>query len=90
VVRVVLQDGDWRRPIDQLKRGECAPFPGAEACHGTIGVQLLPPAYKPRSGAKTRAREYLARYLAARHLSMYGGTGTEFCPDLHDRLGPRP
>jgi hypothetical protein len=42
VVLGVLQDGDWRRLIDQLKSGECTPFLGAGACHGVLpsGAEL--------------------------------------------------
>lgn len=31
-----MEDADWSRLIDQLGRGECTPFLGAGACHGTL------------------------------------------------------
>ncbi|GAA2596281.1 SIR2 family protein [Actinomadura fulvescens] len=31
-----MEDGDWQRLIDQLSNGDCTPFLGAGACHGTL------------------------------------------------------
>ncbi len=37
-----VEEADWTRLIDQLRNGDCTPFLGAGACHGTLpsGVDL--------------------------------------------------
>lgn len=54
----------------------------------SVSVQLVPEVGRPKADAKRRAQTFMSRYFDDWRISIFWGTGQEFCHQLRSKIGP--